>query len=99
MLNRPRLRIPILAISLVMLVSLTASSTAYAQDTTFIYQGRVTDSENPADGTFDMQFKLFTTATVGTGIQRGGTITNPMVDVDNGIFTVQLNFGAVRAML
>ncbi|HET8677933.1 MAG TPA: tail fiber domain-containing protein, partial [Blastocatellia bacterium] len=57
----------------------------------FTYQGRLTDSGNPADGLFDMRFKLFDTATVGTGTELG-TITNPSVQVQNGAFSVQLDF-------
>jgi hypothetical protein len=40
-----------------------------------------------------MQFRLFDTADVGTGSQQGSTITNPAVQVTNGVFTVQLDFG------
>src|SRR5687767_802654 len=67
---------------------------AYAQGTAFTYQGRLTDSDNPADGVFDMQFKLFDTATTGTGAQQGSTITNSTVKVANGVFAVELDFGA-----
>ena len=66
---------------------------ASAQTTTFTYQGKLTDGGNPANGNYDMQFKLFDTATVGTGLLLG-TITNPSVPVTAGIFTVQLDFGA-----
>lgn len=67
---------------------------AYAQGTAFTYQGRLTDSDNPADGVFDMQFKLFDTPTTGTGAPQGSTITNPTVQVTNGVFAVELDFGA-----
>lgn len=69
-----------------------AAAVAFAQGTAFSYQGRLTDAANPADGLFDMQFKLFDTPTVGTGTQQGSTITNPSVQVAAGIFTVQLDF-------
>ena len=77
-----------------LLLALILSGAAYAQGTAFTYQGRLTDSGNPADGVFDMQFKLFDNPTVGTGAQQGATITNAAVQVENGIFTVELNFGA-----
>ena len=67
---------------------------AFAQTTAFTYQGKLTDAGSPANATFDMQFKLFDTVDVGTGTQQGGTITNPTVQVTNGVFTVQLDFGA-----
>jgi hypothetical protein len=65
-----------------------------AQTTSFTYQGRFTDGGTAANGTYDMQFKLFDTATVGAGNQIGSTITNGAVLVSNGVFTVQLDYGA-----
>ena len=65
-----------------------------AQNTAFTYQGKLTDGANPATGDYDMQFKLFDTATIGTGHQQGAAIINPSVSVTAGIFTVQLDFGA-----
>src|SRR5205814_6003016 len=39
-------------------------------------------------------FKLYDTATVGTGTQQGGDVFVSNVTATAGIFTVQLNFGA-----
>ncbi len=78
--------------SRVVLVILSASI-ASAQTTVFTYQGKLSDGANPASGNYDFQFKLFDTATVGTGAQQGPTITNPSVLVTAGIFTVQLDLG------
>ena len=75
------------------LVLLSMTSAAYGQGTAFTYQGRLTDGGNPANGNFDMQFKLFDTATVGTGTQQGLTITSPIVQVTDAVFNVQLDFG------
>ncbi|HET8678167.1 MAG TPA: hypothetical protein VFO63_20360, partial [Blastocatellia bacterium] len=83
-----------ISVSLSLLLGLILTTTAYAQTSAFTYQGRLTDSANPADGIFDMQFKLFDTATVGTGIQQGATITKGTVQVTNGVFDVELDFGA-----
>ena len=63
-----------------------------AQNPEFTYQGRLTDGGNPASATYDMQFKLFDTPDVGTGVQKGPTNTN-LVQVTSGVFTVQLDFG------
>src|SRR3989442_4726671 len=41
-----------------------------------------------------MQFKLYDTATVGTGTQIGSTITKSTVMVTSGVFTVDLDFGS-----
>jgi hypothetical protein len=64
-----------------------------AQTTAFTYQGKLTEAGNPANGSYDMQFKLFDTVTVGTGTQQGATLTNPTVQVTAGIFAVNLDFG------
>lgn len=70
------------------------SGTAFAQGTAFTYQGKLTDGGNPASGLYDLQFKLFDTPTVGTGLQQGSALTLTSITVANGIFTTQLDFGA-----
>src|SRR6185295_13101558 len=55
---------------------------------------KLSDSGAPANGNFDFQFKLFDTATVGTGVQQGGMLSVSNVTVTSGSFTVQLDFGA-----
>src|SRR5215475_9019670 len=74
-------------------IALVSPTLAFAQTTSFTYQGRFTDSGTAANGVYDMQFKLFDAASVGAGNQFGSTITNGAVAVINGVFTVQLNFG------
>src|SRR5262245_3350051 len=70
---------------------LAASATiSLGQTSTFTYQGRFTDGGTPANGTYDMQFKLFD----GAGGQVGSTITITPVTVSVGVFTVQLDYGA-----
>jgi hypothetical protein len=66
--------------------------TALAQSQAFTYQGRLTDGGSPAEGLFDMQFRLFNTQPVGTGTQLGVTVTNSSVQVTNGTFAVLLDF-------
>ena len=84
-----------IAYQLLASISLLAliAGTALAQASSFTYQGRLTESTKPADGLYDMQFKLFDTPTVGTGTQ-GATITNSTVQVTNAVFAVELDFGA-----
>jgi hypothetical protein len=77
-----------------LLTTLILAKAVEAQTTAFIYQGKLTDAGNPATGTYDLQFKLFDTPTVGTGSQQGPTIPNPSVQVVAGIFTVQLDFAS-----
>src|SRR5262245_544115 len=66
-----------------------------AQSTAFTYQGKLTDSSLPANGTYQMQFSLFDAAADGT--QVGSTITKSSVTVMNGLFTVQLDFSVANA--
>ena len=62
-----------------------------AQTTEFSYQGFITDNNAPANGNYDLEFKLFDAATGGTLI---GTIQRSNVAVSNGVFGVVLNFGS-----
>jgi hypothetical protein len=65
---------------------------AGSQTTAFTYQGRLTDSGGAANGQYDLEFKLYDGVTGGT--QQGSTVTLEDVAVTNGVFTVQLDFGA-----
>src|SRR5262245_16400294 len=69
-----------------------SQSTVGAQTSTFTYQGKISDSGTPATGNYDFQFKLFDALASGT--QQGATVTLMSVTVADGIFTVQLDFGA-----
>lgn len=75
---------------LTLIFTLAQVGFVYGQTSTFTYQGRFTDGGTAANGTYDMQFKLFDEA----GTQIGSTITNTAVLVTNGVFTVQLDYGA-----
>jgi hypothetical protein len=65
---------------------------AKAQTSTFNYQGRLTEAGNPANGAYQMQFKLFDA--VAGGGQVGSTLTDIPVTVTQGVFSVKLDFGA-----
>ncbi|HSE37884.1 MAG TPA: tail fiber domain-containing protein, partial [Blastocatellia bacterium] len=82
---------PLAAVAMLALILI---GSAQGQTTQFTYQGKLNDNGNPAGGQYDFQFKLFDTATVGTGTQQGNTIDVPNVSVTAGIFSVQLDFGA-----
>ena len=82
------------ALALLALLSIVTSqlSTAYAQGTTaFTYQGQLRDGGTNANGVYTMIFKLYDA--VGGGSQIGGTVTTTPTLV-NGLFTVNLDFGA-----
>ena len=61
--------------------------------TAFTYQGRLIDSNEAADGLYDFKFKLFD-ANTGTN-KLGPDVNESEVDVIDGYFTVELNFGSV----
>ena len=71
---------------------LTLAGAANSQTTAFTYQGNLTDGGNPANGSFQMQFKLFDA--LAGGAQIGSTITNVPVTAAAGAFTARLDFGA-----
>src|SRR5262245_62263998 len=73
---------------------LLMSDTTLAQNTAFAYQGKLNNNGNPANGNYDLQFKLFDTADVGTGTQHGGTLSFSTVAVSNGVFNVILDFSS-----
>ena len=62
--------------------------------TAFTYQGRLIDANEPADGLYDFQFRLFDDANTVTGNQVGGDVNKPDVDVIDGYFTIGLDFGS-----
>lgn len=70
-----------------------STGSVFAQGTSFAYQGKLSDAGTPANGIYDLQFKLFDTATLGTGTQQGVTLSVANVTVTNGLFTAQLDFG------
>jgi hypothetical protein len=68
-------------------------SAAHAQvGTGFTYQGRLQDGAQPANGLFDFEFRLHDAANAGA--QIGGTFTLNDVPVQQGVFSVLLDFGA-----
>ena len=70
---------------------LGAVNVLHAQGTAFTYQGRLLSGANPANGSYDLTFALFSVSS-GEG-QTGGTLTNPATAASNGLLTVALDFG------
>ncbi len=64
----------------------------HAQTTAFTYQGFLTEQGAPATGVYDFQFRLFT-STNNLSLPLGSTLVGD-AGVTNGLFTVQLDFGA-----
>ncbi len=70
----------------------TAPSLIENVGTAFTYQGQLMDGGNPANGTYDFSFSLFTTSTGGT---KSLTVYKENLAVTDGLFTTQLDFGGV----
>lgn len=75
-----------LFLAVLMLVSIAVQ----AQTSAFVYQGKLTDSNISANGTYEFQFKLYD----ANGNQIGNTLSNIPATVAGGIFAVELDFGA-----
>ena len=70
---------------------LLLTGAALAQGTGFNFQGRLNDGANPANGSYDLQFTLYSAITGGT--QIGSPIPRPNTTLINGVFSVTLDFG------
>jgi hypothetical protein len=69
---------------------LQAGYSATPQSTAFTYQGALSENGQPANGNFDLIFKLFDAETNGN--QVGSTITETSFPVASGKFSVDLDF-------
>ena len=81
----------LLAATAASVVLLAAHAASQAQ-TSFTYQGKLTDGGVAANGVFDFEFRLFDAAAGGS--QIGSTVSAPDVPVADGVFSVVLDFGA-----
>jgi hypothetical protein len=57
----------------------------------FTYQGQLTERGSPANGSYDLQFRLFDAPSGGSSWHL--VLTNADVTVSNGLFTTTLDFG------
>lgn len=73
------------------LLSLVLAGAAQAQSTVFTYQGRLKNGPALASGPHDLRFSLFNSQSGGT--QLGSTRCLDNVTVEQGLFTVQIDFG------
>ena len=64
---------------------------AFAQGTAFTYQGRLNNGNNPANGSYDLTFMLFSVSSGGSAL--AGPLTNSATTVSNGLFTTIVDFG------
>src|SRR6476659_5520945 len=73
------------------LLILSLVSAVKAQSTEFTYQGRLLFGDVPANGSYDFEFALFDAAAGGS--QLGSTFPLSAVNVNNGVFSVRVDFG------
>jgi formylglycine-generating enzyme required for sulfatase activity len=77
---------------LVLFLSLSSQfSTLLAQGTAFAYEGQLQDSGGPANGTYNFMFSLYTANSGGAPV--AGPVSVNGVVVNNGLFTVTIDFG------
>jgi hypothetical protein len=69
-----------------------AAGAVFGQGSAFNFQGRLNDGANPANGRYDLEFRLFTALAGGT--QIGATLARPNTILINGVFSTTLDFGA-----
>jgi len=67
-------------------------SSAVPMGTAWTYQGRLMDANGPADGVFEFEFKLYDSPTGGNQLESTFSLCG--IDVIDGYFTVELDFGS-----
>ena len=82
-----RLRLAALAL----VAALSATTVAQGFESAFTYQGRLQESGEPYDGTVDLTFRLYDA--LDGGAQIGSELTILNVTVQDGVFTLELDFG------
>lgn len=81
------------SVPLIILLLTLFSHAIHSQTTQFTYQGSLRDGSQPANGSYDFEFSLYSALTGGDRIGSPIEVTN--VTVAEGIFTVTLDFGDV----
>jgi hypothetical protein len=81
-------------IGLVLLSGAAQQSTAIPLGRAFTYQGRLIDADSTADGLYDFQFELYSDPCLSSAVHKvGNTISVDNLDVVDGYFTAELDFG------
>ncbi len=84
----------ILVVALGLMVCQAQLCEAVEMGTAFTYQGRLIDANDAADGLYDFQFKLYDDSNDPCSGNQVGSFNKPDVDVIDGYFTVELDFGS-----
>jgi hypothetical protein len=67
-------------------------SMSFAQGSAFTYQGWLNDGGAPANGRYDLRFTLYSAASSGSAV--AGPLGSDATAVNNGLFTLTLDFGS-----
>src|SRR5712691_8218335 len=86
-----RRSLPRLALAVMLLSTIHYPLSTCSQGTGFTYQGRLTDNGAPAHGSYDFRFRLASDPLANN--YMGGNVFTNGVPVNNGLFTVPLDFG------
>ncbi len=78
---------------LILAFILLFSAASFGQGNAFSFQGRMNDGTAPANGAYDLEFRLYPSMTGGTPI-GGIVVPRPNTTLINGVFSVNLDFGA-----
>src|SRR5437660_895789 len=79
-------------LALAVVIPLKSQADPGTAQAAFTYQGRLLDNGQPANGTYDLQFRLADAPAEGNYI--GPSLTNAALEVKDGLFLVTLDFGA-----
>src|ERR1043166_2739849 len=79
-------------LAMIFLILFTAAAAVSAQGTSFVYQGKLSDTGTPQTGLFDFTFKLCSDSACTS--QIGSTVIADDVTVTNGVFKTSLDFGS-----
>lgn len=81
-----------LIVPVIYILAVMSVKSIVAQTTSFNFQGRLNDGSSPANGQYDLQFKLWDAITAGG--QIGPTLSRPGLTLVNGVFSTTLDWGA-----
>jgi len=85
----------VLVVGFGLLSGLAQRSTGAPVGTAFTYQGRLIDANSAADGLYDFRFELYSDPCLSLAAYKvGKTITVDDMDVVDGYFTAELDFGS-----
>ncbi|MHC4640962.1 MAG: tail fiber domain-containing protein, partial [Planctomycetota bacterium] len=90
---RSKIMLTIMVMVLALMVWLAGAVGAVSMGSAWTYQSRLMDANKPADGLYDFQFKLYDSDEPPASEQVGSDVNKPDVDVIDGYFTVELDFG------